>query len=457
MAAGVLVLRSLSGKVIGSERSAILVDHRQIDHCADAHVQSARRAVGAVAVAALLLSSCASQPRWSSDESPVVPDAARLFRPEGAMGAPRDPYAGEIAEVPMRVKMRPCCAFGAQLRVRVGPVPVPLYFLGNMVDRTKLRHHVYDSGRSTFGSRGGAPELVHHEENGLVYSCRGGFLDIAHVRDNADAALYLITSVARHLEDGGDIPLPGEGARVHVALAPIDPNTLAQEGRWSISIPLGQWLAFESSVWHEIVTWFGWSTFTLFPEKVSSFSPEDLYSDLLGARIAAAVISRRDARDEFAYNRSMDQWLSRTLDVVGSVPVATAEEAMLSVDHLWWDSTKRIPDVSLVLRRKFEIGSELDPWLVPPDRMGPKLKAACGDHPLPLPIENPKRVDGIDFEEQASLVIDLPDELASREPFVSIGRRLTQKDFPRIIEFIRKENAEMFGPDADKPVSTQER
>ncbi|HXC51055.1 MAG TPA: DUF4056 domain-containing protein [Candidatus Limnocylindrales bacterium] len=431
---------------------------RHIDMRPDAHVRSARPAARLTfAVLLLVLSSCAARPRWHSDESPAGRDTARLFRPEGALGAPRDPYAGEIAEVPMRVKMRPCCAFGAQLRVRVGPVPVPLYFFGNMVDRRKLRHHVYDSGSSTFGSRGGAPELLHSEENGLIYSCRAGFLDVAHIRDNADAALYLITAVARNLESGGDIPLPSEGAKVHVALQPIDPATLSQEGRWAIAIPLGQWLAFQSSVWHEIVTWFGWSTFTLFPEKVSSFSPEDLYSDLLGARIAAAVVSQRGARDEFAYNRNMDQWLDRSLELVGSVPAKTAEEAMLSVDGLWWDSTKRIPDVSLVLRRNFDGGPALHPWLVPGSRMGPKLRAACGENPSPMPIDNPDAIDGIDFDGQASLVIDLPDELASREPFRSIGRRLTQKDFSRIVAFIRDENGKMFGPDADKPDAAEPR
>ena len=59
-----------------------------------------------------------------------------------------------------------------------------------MVDRRRLRHHVYDSGNSTFGSRGAGPEILHSEGNGLAYACGGGFIDIAHVRDYADTALY---------------------------------------------------------------------------------------------------------------------------------------------------------------------------------------------------------------------------------------------------------------------------
>jgi hypothetical protein len=413
-----------------------------------------RSGLGAATVLAglVVLASCSAEPRWHTKDITIDRDAARLFRREGAAGAPREPYANEVAVVPMREHMRPCCAFGAQLHVRVGRVPIPLYFLGNMVDAGKIRHHVYDSGNATFGSRGGTSSpLVQSEGNGLVYTCRAGFIDIAHVRDYADTSLYLITSIARQLENGGVIPMPDEGAKVTVELSPADPKSLAQHGRWAIATPLGQWLAYQSSLWHEIVTWFGWSTFALFPERVSSFSPEDLYSNLLGARIGAAVVSQRGARDEFAYNRSVDTWLRRTLQHLGAVPAKTAEEAMRSMDGLWWDSKQRIPDMSLVLRRNFSYAESLDPWLVPPAKSGPLLRAACGENPRPLPIENPSSISGVDFAGQATLVIDLPQELAAKEPFVNLGTRITQREFPQIVEFIAAENERMFGPDANRP------
>ena len=408
----------------------------------------------AALAAALAVASCTvGVPRWRSNENPVDRDAARLFRPEGAVGSPRDPYVGEIAKVPIRKNMRPCCAFGAQIHVRVGPVPVPFYFLGNLVDRRHIRHHVYDSGNATFGSRGAEPEFLHSEGNGLVYTCHAGFLDVAHIRDYSDTALYTITAVARELETGAVIPMPDEGARVTIELRPIAPATLAQQGRWSIAIPLGQWLAFQSSLWHEIATWFGWSTFALFPEHVSSFSPEDLYSNLLGVRVGAAVVSQRGGRDEFSYNRNVDRWLDLTLKFAGAVPQPAAEEAMNSLDGLWWDSSKRLPDISLVKRRSFDTGAVVHPWLVPGSRSGPLLRAACGNRPVPLPIANPSSMSGIDFASQATLVIELPDQLAQQEPFVRIGQRITQRDFPAIVEFIRMKNRQIFGPDAERPNS----
>ena len=43
------------------------------------------------------------------------------------------------------------------------------------------------------------------------------------------------------------------------------------------------------------------------------------------------------------------------------------------------------------------------------------------------------------------------DNLAAQAPFTEIGRSVTQADFPRIIEAIREQNREEFGPDADRP------
>ncbi len=45
----------------------------------------------------------------------------------------------------------------------------------------------------------------------------------------------------------------------------------------------------------------------------------------------------------------------------------------------------------------------------------------------------------------------IAEELASQEPFASVGRRITQADFPAIIEFIRAQVRSRFGPEADRP------
>ena len=409
------------------------------------------RRIALVVAGSCLGLACAAAPRWRADDKPIERDTALLFTEQGAAGVFREMYASEIPRIPVRAHLRPCCAFGAQLRIKLGPIPIPRYNLGNIVGPRDLGEHVYDSGVVQIGSRVDKDGLVHSERNGLVYTCRGGFVDTAHVRDYADWAIFLATSVARNLETGLDLSLPDEGGRRRVIVQPIVPATVERVGRRAIAIELGQWLAFQLSIWHEIATWFGWSSISAFPEKVSAFSPEDMYSNMIGTRIAAAIASQRTARDETLYNRSVDEWLDRMLSYLDAVPADVGREAMRSVDGLWWDSAARLPDARLVLRRNLDVGTDVTPWLIPLDRMGPELAERCGSQPQALPMANPELLAGPKFSERASLSIEISEELAGQEPFRRLGGRITQLDFPEILEAIRAQNRAEFGEDADRP------
>lgn len=405
----------------------------------------------AFALALALALACATPPRWRADDDPTLSDAAQLFSAGGADGAFRELNVGEIPEIPVRTRLRPCCALGDQLEASLGPVPIPGYAVGNIRGRAELGRHYYDNGVVQLGSRPDAEGFVHSEENGLVYTCHGGFIDTAHVRDYADWTIFLAAAIARHLERGLDLELPDEGGRRRVVVAPVDARTIERRGRRALSIQLAQWLAFQLSLWHEIATWYGWSSVEGFPEKVSAFSPEDLYSNLLGARIAAAIASQRTARDELLYNRSVDQWFDRTLEYLGAVDVETGREAVASVDGLWWDSQRRLPDPALLMRRQIDAGPTQIPWLVPEDRAGPRLIAACGPYPEPFAIANPDRLDGAATSSMARLEIQVSEDLAAHEPFVELGRTISDRDFAVILEAIREQNRAAFGPESDRP------
>lgn len=86
--------------------------------------------------------------------------------------------------------LRPCCAFGYDLHVRAIGVPIPVYQIGNVLTLDTLRHRYNDSA-----PLGAVKNLVglSEEENGLIYTRRGGFIDIAHVRDTADNTFYLFS------------------------------------------------------------------------------------------------------------------------------------------------------------------------------------------------------------------------------------------------------------------------
>jgi hypothetical protein len=400
---------------------------------------------------ATLTSSCALRPRWRADDQPTAIDVVELMEAGDPSAIFRNMHASEIPVIPTRQHLRPCCAFGAQLGAQLGPIPIPGISIGNILDADELGYHYYDAGILLLGSRGDDDAVVRSERNGLVYTCRGGFIDTAHVRDYADWTIFLGTNIARHLETGVTLQLPGEGATLQIVIHAADPARLDGIDRRRLAIPLPQWLAFQLSVWHEIATWYGWSTVAAFPERVSAFSPEDLYSNLVGTKIAGAVAAQRSARSEFLYNRSVDHWIAQILRYLEATPAAVGRDAMRSVDMAWWDSGRRLPDPRLVLRRNMDLGTEIRPWLAPFDRATEALRAACPPALPPVVLANPDAVDGLQFRDQATLRIEVGAMLAAQEPFRSLGGVITQEDFPAILAAVRAENQRQFGPVADRP------
>ncbi len=58
---------------------------------------------------------------------------------------------------------------------------------------------------------------------------------------------------------------------------------------------VGEWIAFQLGVWHEIATWYGWASVRGFSEKASAFSPEGRdhrNGNSCGARRRVTTIAR---------------------------------------------------------------------------------------------------------------------------------------------------------------------
>ncbi len=210
-----------------------------------------------------------------------------------------DPVALAVPTAPHHT--RPCCAFGMDLGVDVAGVALPVYRVGNLLSPTAIGRHEYDNGMVTFSA---GPRPVATESNGLVYTCRGGWVDTAHVRDNADLTLFLTLHFARHLVTGGQFDIPGDGAQRRIFVAPIRGEVIARHGTLAIAIALAEWTASQLSTRHELATWWGWESTPGFSERLSAFSLEDLYSNALGIRVGAGVVrdsgfrSRRPSRPD---------------------------------------------------------------------------------------------------------------------------------------------------------------
>lgn len=391
-------------------------------------------------------------PRWSAPDRPEYMDVQALLEAADSSAVFRSLHPSELPDIPAPTHFRACCAFGSNLRVRIGRMPVPGFDLTNVLGPDQLGHHYYDNGmvqRRRTREQSGEGE---RERNGLVYTCRGGFIDVAHVRNWVDWATFLATTIARTLETGTVVRLPPKGGRLSLHVRGTDPELIERVGRLPATLPLAQWAAYQMSIWDEISTWYGWSHLALFSEQSSAFSPEDLYSNLVGLKIMTAVYAQGAARTETLFNDSVDRWLTEVLHWLGAVDREVGHEAARAVEGLWWDARRALPDMDLVRRRNMAVHMPLVPWLVPVDRMPPSLRVACGDAPAPLPLAISERdLEDLALFERVTLQIEAGPPIVAREPFHSMGRVLTQVDFPEILSFIRADAQRRFGARALEP------
>ncbi|EDM3692329.1 DUF4056 domain-containing protein [Salmonella enterica subsp. enterica serovar Infantis] len=263
--------------------------------------------------------------------------------------------------------LRPCCAFGYNLHVKLMNIPVPFYQINNVITVNHLgSHHYNDSlvaGLITlvgFGS----------EHNGIVYTSRGGFIDTAHVRDSADMTVYLFTHLLPVLGQSFTL-LPGDelAQRRIVFRTFIPPETPGK--RYRLTMWIAAHLAFQLAAWHEIAQGYGFESIPGFPEEVSAFSPEDLYSNLLGARIAVSLIRDGQVASEGMYNAAMTQALRQALTDLDAQPASVTRFQFDMLDGKWWSSQRRLPEKYLVLRRNYDVSDDRAPTPVPGENAAP--------------------------------------------------------------------------------------
>lgn len=275
----------------------------------------------------------------ASAEEPLLPvEQARKVFPVATHLAPPE-------------SLRPCCAFGYNLHVRAVGVPIPVYQIGNVLTLETLgQHHYNDSALGAVKNLTGFSE----EKNGLIYTHRGGFIDIAHVRDTADNTFYLFSRIYPRLGQKWRFFYSEElGLRRIQLHAFTPPAAMAQ--RYSLAAWLAGDIAFQLAQWHEIAQWYGFESVPGFSEAISAFSPEDLYSNLLGARLAINVILQGKAGSTEAYNTAMEAELKRVLLQLDVATQSETERQFREVDGDWWNSKRRVPDKFLVLKRNYNL------------------------------------------------------------------------------------------------------
>lgn len=349
-----------------------------------------------------LLTGCAAVFTSSSLRCPDDPVAAKT--------PGRDPYFSPYHSIP---------------KPRLGsiPCPGPFTFFAT-ADPNQLGTHAY--GRSK-------PGPTAETDRGIIYTAHGGFIDIAHVRKTADWAAYNQVRIRYALEKGWQgVMLPcKEGAvfRIHFN-DPASAQSLDAARRQStldeLSIRMAQRLAITQTAWHEIATWFGYSA-TLYPEKPSAFTYDDMTSHLLGAKVAGLALHDR-SRD---YNTALTWHLKRELDRLGPVSPEQTLKALGMVENQWWSH-------GFVTKRMLDLGEKngvIQPWIVPGYPAG---KTAAG---VPFVIPTLKDVAGQDLSgfEQVDFAPNILQWLRMRRILPGNPSRCQPaRDFPLLLQYIRQ-------------------
>jgi hypothetical protein len=316
--------------------------------------------------------------------------------------------ADAILPSAMESRQRTCCAFAEDLPLHLGSAHMPVSF-GIVTGPRALGPHSY-SGLST--SR---------ESNGIIFTRRGGFIDTGHMREWADLTARLSVELRPLLARGqGTFRLrPRDGdIEIHV-VAPVAPEALA-----STASLVARRVAFQISIWVEITQHYGHTVMRGAEEYFSSFTPEDLYSNLFGTELGAAALA-----SPLPYDRALDLELSRRLKEMEATPSTEAKRVLRALDGRWWRKGTPWPAPSIPIAHSFAIGPHVTPMLPPPDVVPPAS---------PMVLDVPE-VDGAGAPLRDLYRLQIVPDLRSLPAFADAGiTEISGDDLPVVVDGVAR-------------------
>jgi hypothetical protein len=309
------------------------------------------------------------------------------------------------------------CSFSGGPKARMGYLPTATFNI-LFADPNQLGTHTYRAGPSS-------------ERGGIVYTCKGGHIDLDHVRGNADDVRYLIKRIRETLSQkklGFSFNLTGEMSTHVIGLAyPAGWDAQPDKDRIidEIAFDTAPYLAFNATAWHEMQTWFGVHFAFIEPEFNSAFSWEDSYSNLIGVRLG--VEAMKDTQHDF--DQAMTIALDRQLKELGVQSRAVAKNASDKVRGRWYTGNF-IPDMKM---RNFDIGLDgsVTPTLIPDVN-------TCDNQPLTLPVPTLDTLKRHGFSMTYQIK---PKVLEQGRMFRAAGSKkiFPEVHYPILIEYMKKE------------------
>lgn len=269
---------------------------------------------------------------------------------------------------------------------------------------------------------------------GLVYTCGGGFVDIAHLRDNADWTAHILYHLPKWLGSGKVIDARNEGGfrSRRVYFPKMDPkkiSALTNKDLADIAIAI----SFGFATLHEIVT--GFEIAVSFPvtlvlhEKASSFSVEDQYSNLLGGHLGAL-----SAQAKGNYEDEITNHLNTTLKNLRPLSKEETKSLHAGLRNQWWQKDL-LGRNRMVIRRNYGFAGEIYPDPAPG-------VAKCQGHEIKPVVVPEKLSNGFAVSDYFQIQGEV-NKIFSRQirkygaPLKSV---LTQKDYPDFILLLKGRN-----------------
>jgi hypothetical protein len=299
--------------------------------------------------------------------------------------------------------IRTCCSFGVDVKV----AGMPFVKYTEVTSPELIGNHKY------LGSKA--------ENNGIIYTEKGGFIDMGHLRDIADftAYLYLLIQDQRH-NGAFSLKLGNEGGMktltVNVPEKFTDEDVVHLAGR----------IAYDLSVWHEISTSYGASFIPLVPERYSSFSVEDAYSNLLGVHLGMkSILGSGEYESEMTVNvKEVLESLNAVKDRESTI------EAMNAVKDIWWSGKAKLPSRKVLIKRQFEVYDCVYPMLINSEKIENSV-----ENKVCVPLESSSNESFNDFYKlsiKANFKIPV-DKVFGQH--VKEKNMITQLDFPALIKY----------------------
>jgi hypothetical protein len=306
---------------------------------------------------------------------------------------------------------------------RLGGLPYPgLFTAFSPVDPDDLGNHAYSGLES--------------KDRGMIYTCRGGFIDIAHARKTIDLCKYAqVRFELALLNDWSAFRIKSREPSVYIVHLQYPPfwRSLAgsqkQQMARELSIRFGQRMAMIMVTWHEVLTWYGYQASGILPEQQSAFTYDDTGTHAFGVLVGGRAL--RDVRDwDQAVTDAMNVAL-RELHAVGPSETLAAAQR---VEGAWWSGFDP-------LRRQVESGLDrpVEAWIVP------GLPFCRGAVPYRYELPEIGNVPGGDFRGMVRIEIepnvgqsgDIRRAIPGNPSIIDVDKHL-----PLILEQIRRQSGQ---------------